>query len=362
MSYTKIEFKGTVSFSWNYPYTGGAIIADVNDISGIPDPDNLEPLQAMMPPADDAPLGTQVLFNNIGLNSINLVGFGSGQTIIVLSPKSTVNVYSTDTSSSEGKWGVIQASGGDLGIIELNVKSLDPAIIIDGGTVNAGNIGNIAIDTKPILKSLGSVASVGVLANTTASGSIAPIKLVGGSGVNISNADGKLGDISIALNNELSGITKLNVGNIELSSSSITTTDNSLLSLNKVTIDKDSNVTIPGKLIFNGVTFPTLIKAFVVFNNVLTTDKSIISISSQKNISQVGVSSGYYTITFLNSFSDIKYGVLISLGSSGTPPNIGIRHGYVISKQMDCVVIVIVDASGQILFDAPDVTIAIIAP
>ena len=57
-----------------------------------------------------------------------------------------------------------------------------------------------------------------------------------------------------------------------------------------------------------------------------------------------------------------NYGVEISCSNSGTPPNLGVRIGYDVSRSTGSVSIVITDGSGEYLPDAPDgITVSIMS-
>ena len=374
MSYSAITLNANTHFTWNYPYVSGAvIISDINDLTV-----ELANLEAYMPYGGNVPLGSSVMFNNLGPNSVVLMDFFGGETIATLAPGDVIKVYLTNSTDTSDIWRAVQIKGGSIGIVGLDVSASDSTITVMGSPVEAGTSGNIQVGTNSVLQSVGALNSQGILVSTTQDASnITTRTLVAGNGVAITNPDGSSGNISVALQDSISNLSALNVGSINLSTNSISTLSSndlnittsaatSSLNLNGVGIDTNSNITIPGSLTVQGnFVSSSIMKAWVLFTNTITTSTNIISqlaVFNVVSVTQDTQDTGYYTITFNTPFSDTNYGVLISLGSAGTPPGIAVRHGFVISKQKSNLVIVVVDASGQIVADAPNgVTIGIVS-
>lgn len=374
MSYSNIIVTNKTSFSWNYPYTGGDIISDINDLTT-----SVVNATATMPPANDIDLGTSVTFNNISPSlPINIVEFGSLIPIVTIAQGSAVTIYLVNNTYASGVWRSVQLVGGSLGVTGVTLTTSSSALSISDPEITSGQSGTIDIEASPALNAISNLQDTGivVVVNDNEPYEIDTVKLVSGNGIVITNPEGTNGDINIALNSNIGNLTQVSVGNITLANTSISSNSGlsistngkgNPLNLNGVSIDNNSNVIFPNSVTFTGsLSSPSFAKAWVVFNNIVTTTSSIVTILSSSGITDVEVTtnanSGYYTIIFATPFEDTNYGVLFGLGSSGTPPNISVRHCYVIAKQTTNMVIAIVDASGQLVTDAPDgVTVALIS-
>lgn len=351
MSYSSIIVEDHDNFSWNYPYTNGVIISDINDLTSNSD------VSASMPAANNISVGTSVFFNNIGAYNITIYNYGT-DLIAKLTPGSVVTIYLIDSYSAAGGWRAVQTNGGSLGIMSLDVVASDTAISVQGSPVTAGTSGKITIGTDYVLQSLSSLknsSSQGILVSTAIDASVITTRsLVAGSGIDITNADGVAGNIRIDLSDTIPELTSLDVGGLSLSDNSITVTNADPININGVEIDNAGNIIIPGT-ITSSTNLVQVITTWGYFNNIRTTTQNIIKLFASNNIQSIAVTDlGYYKITFTIPMTDINYGVVITPGSSGTPPNILVRHGYPISKQTTDVVIALVDASGQLVSDAPD--------
>jgi hypothetical protein len=120
--------------------------------------------------------------------------------------------------------------------------------------------------------------------------------------------------------------------------------------INDSAFDVDGNLTVANNLTVTGsFNNPFTPKAWCIFTDI----SNIIVIESQSNVSSiVNNSDGIYEIFFTTPMSDINYGVLISLGSTGGSFPF-VSHGFWTTRNTSSVVISIVDASGELVSSVP---------
>ena len=68
MSYSLINLTSDVTLSWPYPFTGGVVVSDINDIIS----DN-DLRTVTLPSSKLVPVGTSLLFNNVGASDFALL-------------------------------------------------------------------------------------------------------------------------------------------------------------------------------------------------------------------------------------------------------------------------------------------------
>ena len=94
MSYQLINLDSNIALSWAYPFTGGVVVANINDVSASADGYTLT-----LPPANLVPTGTTLLFNNIGFHHfIILDNIGLPITGSTIAPGGIIQIYLTSST------------------------------------------------------------------------------------------------------------------------------------------------------------------------------------------------------------------------------------------------------------------------
>ena len=312
-----------------------------------------------------------MIFSN--LSSYNfIVNKNDGTTLYTINSGVIVDLKLYDNSTAAGGWRMIPFLGGYSGITSFSAQSTDSTIVITNGSVSPpGATINFQLPTS--IKNLNNVSTTGFPVITATS----PLtwitrSLVAGNNITINNNDGINANPQISVNDTLSGLTSLQVGEFVISANNLTSNqpDGSLdftsrgtgyLILNNVTIDTTGNMVVNGNLEVDG-TFknPFTPKAWCTFNDVLNNTVHDITLIAGRNVSSVDfVSTGNYKINFTTALSNINYGVTITMGTTGgaTP---FVSHGFYAVKETTYVTITIVDASGQLVSSVPNGTTVVI--
>lgn len=360
VSYQKIILTEDITLSWPSSFATSTIAAGFNDVE--PNQDGWE---IILPDATLASLGNDIIFNNISFHNF-VIKKNDGVLLHTVNPGNIVDFKLYDNSTSAGEWRIIPFLGGYNGITSLTAQSSDGTIVITGGIVSPSG-GTINFQLTDSIKNLNDVNTTGFTVIKTISPlTWGTVQLVAGSNIAITNPDGINASPVISLNDNVAGLTSLQVGEFVISGNNLTSNqpDGSLdftssgtgyLILNDVTIDTTGNMVVNGNLEVVG-TFknPFTPKAWCNFTDILGGDIHDITLVSGANVSSVVfVSTGNYQINFTTALSNINYGVIITLGTTGgTLPFVS--HGFYAVKELNYVTITIVDASGQLVSSVPN--------
>jgi hypothetical protein len=189
------------------------------------------------------------------------------------------------------------------------------------------------------------------------------VSLNGGSNITITSPDGQAGDPVIDLKTNVS-VAQVTAGNVVINNDLITNTDangvlnivsngtTSHLNLNSVLIDVVGNLTANNLTIEGTFNSVNTAKAWCRFTNT----SGLIAVSSVYNVSSVtyNTTNNQYTINFISPMGNLNYGVFINCANNNSTPPLQTRIGYDIIRQLSSVVIVLADASGEILPDIPE--------
>jgi hypothetical protein len=352
MSYSKIILNRDIKLSWAYPFTGGEIINDFNDI---------EPTESnytlSLPPANVVSTGTNFVINNVGIDDFVLLdNDGIPLPISSIAGGEIRQLYLTDSSTAAGLWQVIPFGGGTSGLVSFSVESLNQSLSVKPGTIIPPSNLNIQFAVSDSLNNLNNLTTqvqngfLVITGNTPLS--YVSRKIGGGTNIDVQSGDGATNDVIINLADSLVGLSSINVGNLSISVNTITTAtgsqdinlatvDDGVINLNSTQIDGSGNMTIPGKIIN-----PATAKAYCFFydNNAASNN---IQIESSFNIASVSGAQGSYVITFATPFPDGNYLVLPAL-SRGTEV-IAPFQVFFRSKTATEVIIFTVDTLGNLL-------------
>src|SRR5271154_4673942 len=335
-SYQLINLTSDIVLTWPFSFVGPPTVADINDVSP-----NQNGWTIAMPDATLAPVGQNVVFNNVSAFSFQIIANDLITVIATIASGEVVTLYlydNTTVPASNGLWRVIPYGNGTNAITALTAQSTDSSITITNGAI-----------TPP-----GGVINFQLPASLT----------------NLNTTITKIGFAVITglspLAWTIGPLTSLMVGNFTISGEVITndtvngniqivTNGTGQVQINGVNIDTSGNIT--------GINNFVTPKAFCMFTDTIVGNSNDIVIYDQQNVATVTGSAGAYTITFLSSMISSTYGVIITLGSTGGDFPF-ISNGYFISssRSVDSVSIVITDASGELVLSTPNgVTVMILS-
>lgn len=363
-SYQKIELMGNITLYFPfYTPTGQLSITDrINVISDQAD------REIVLPNATQAQNGSFFLFNNVGAESFKLM-LNDGTTELTTILAGEVKEISIDeNTTTNGVWSVLPYGSGQNAITTVGVNSSNDSLIITGEPLEPPG-GSIGFQISDSLSNLNQIASTGFITITANEPSTyATRNLVAGSNIEIDNSDGMNGDPVINVNNSISNLNSVAVGDITLSGSTITnnnangdisisTNGTGVISTNGVSIDVSGNITNVNDLTVNGVfNNAYLPEAWGVFTDTINAGVNTIVIEKSQNIDSITGNNGNYVVNFSTPMSSINYGVILSLGSNynggALPPPI--YHAFWTVRTTNSVTISILDASGEFVQSVPD--------
>lgn len=350
----------------DYPYsanTSNFTVADIIEVTATEDN-----LKIILPDATESGPGFTITFNNIGLDSVDIVLFDGVIDLTTLAAGEIKTVYISDSTTSNGVWRVLGPAGGSNGINNLVIDSTNNSINITGSPVsNPG--GTVDLTLPPIIANIIDLSSFVpgiVLINPTATNPWSIGIIAGDTNITVDNGDGadSGAPIVIKLDNNIA-LAEVTAGNIVVNNNTISNTDvdgvvninsngtSSNINLNGVQIDKNRNITNINSISITG-TFNSsnTAKAWCRFTNTTGT----IVMTANYNVSGVTLdtNSSQYTISFTTPLSTTEYAVGITCANNNSSSPLQTRIGYDIIKTVNHVVIVLADVSGEMLADLPE--------
>lgn len=367
VSYQLINLTANITLSWPSSFATSIVAAGYNEITT-----SQNGYIITLPDATLASAGVDVIFSNLS-NYNFIVNKNDGTLLFIVNSGVIVDFKLYDNSTSAGGWRIIPFLGGYNGITSFTAQSTDNTITITNGNNVQPPGATINFQLPNSIKNLNNVATTGFPVITATN----PLtwttrQLVAGTNISIDNPDGIATNPTINVNDSLSGLTSLQVGNFVLSSNTLTSnqangtldftsTGTGYLIFNDVTIDTSGNMVVNGNLEVDG-TFknPFTSKAWCTFTDILNNNVHDITLIAGANVSSVEfVSTGNYKINFTTALSNINYGVTITMGTTGGSSPF-VSHGFYTVQETGYVTITIVDASGQLVSSVPNGTTVVI--
>lgn len=362
-SYQLISLISDIVLTWPFSFVGPPTVADINDVNP-----NQNGWTAAMPDATLAPVGQNIVFNNVSAFSFQIIANDLITIIATIAAGEVVTLYlydNTTVPASNGLWRVIPYGGGTNAITALTAQSTDSSITITNGAITPPG-GTINFKLPLSLTNLNTtISAIGFPVITGLSPlTWTTVNFLSDSNISIDHPDGTTGDPVFSLASTIGPLTSLMVGNFTISGEIITndTTNGNIqlstngtgqVQINGVGIDISGNLIGVNNLTVNG-TFnnPFTPKAWCVFTDTIFGISNLIVIQNQANIASITGSAGTYTINFTTPMSSINYGVFITLGSTGGSLPF-ISNAYWIVRQTTSVTIIVTDASGELVLSAP---------
>ena len=355
-----------------FPYsTGtGVQVTDIIDVAPTQNGYNI-----YLPNATQTQAGFFITFNNVSAFSFTVTLNDRITNLLTINAGGIVDVYLVNSTTTNGTWRFIPSGGGTNSIVALSVTGSDGSVNVTNPNITppGGTVDLALPQALSAIMNLVNLNTPGYLVVTSLNPFAYQIRtLQDDSNIVLTNPGGVNGNTTIGLSPNVA-VNQLDAGNIVVQGNIIQNTDSngilaissfgtsSLLTLNNVDIDTNSNVSNINNLSISGsFNSPNTLKAWCRFTN---TAGTIVALS-KVNVATITYNSinSQYLITFTTPMGNTNYGVEISCSNSGTPPNLGVRIGYDVSRSTGSVSIVITDGSGEYLPDAPDgITVSIMS-
>lgn len=350
----------TENVTLDYPNSADVTNTSVRDITDIQA--TVDNLKIFLPDATNTIEYITLSFNNVGSKDVDLFLHDqlTIQDTIAVGEFKTYYMY--DNITSNGIWREVPAVSGFNGISTLNLNSSDSSInIIDGNVTNPG--GTVDFKLNPINATISALANVApgiVVIDPLAPSPWSVRSIVGDDNIDIFNANGKDGNPTISLVDDISAVTAA-IGGVDIYNEVVTTNQsdiplnlvsngaNSHINLNGITISASSNISGIVDLSIEGqFSAPNVAKATCRFTNTTGT----IALEKAFNVSSVtfNPTNFEYTINFENPMSDLNYIVAVHPSNISQIP-MQVRDGNDVIRQLGSATIVLYDAGGEMLAD-----------
>ena len=374
VSYQLITLNSNIVVTWPFSFASGTIIATINNVAP-----TANGFTITLPDATLASTGQCIYFNNVSGYSFTVLA-NDGTT--VLQTITTGQFYffylddNTTSPASNGLWSITSFGGGTTNITALTAFSSDGSITIANGVVSPPT-GNINFQLPASITNLNTASGTGFPV-ITASGpkTWSTRSIVAGTNMEVDNGNGVSGNPVINLVATLTALTSINVGNITLSGSAISSTTantgltissngSGTLNVNGVIVDGSRNISNVNNLTVSGVFLNSYTpKAWCIFTDTSFGTGNIIQRRDGANITSITGSNGQYTLTLTTPLSNANYGVLVTVGTAITGGIPFVAYGFsVFSAQTTTTCqIAVVDASGAFVLQAPSgITVQILS-
>ena len=209
-SYQKISLISNITLYWPfYTPSGEKTMTDIMDIE--PDQDGWS---ITLPDASLVGNGTNFLVNNISIHSFKLFKHDGITELATIAGGEVKFINLTDNTTNNGIWSVIPFGAGQSAITAITATSGNNSInITNGNIVPPGGVIDFTLPTS--LTNFNNINSTSFpVIKTTAPLTFGTVELVAGENIVITNASGISGEPVINLNNTVSGLNSLEVGDI----------------------------------------------------------------------------------------------------------------------------------------------------
>lgn len=323
-----------------------------------------------LPDATLASLGQNILFNNISTVPFQIMNNDGVTSIITISAGQSYYLYLRDILTANGVWSAIPFGGGTSAINAIEVNTTGTTLLVTNGSLTPPG-GKITLETAPSISNLvTNITTPGVLILTKTNPSTYTTRnLIGGTNIVIEDGDGVNNDPTISLEQSLSNLSSIDVGDLQLSGNVITTNAKNgevqissagtgKVNINGMQIDSNGNVTGLNNLTLKGAltiagsfSNPTSPKVIFNFTDTNVSGSSKIVQLSQYNVASVTGSGGTYTITFDTPLASTNYALNFASGSNGGTP--AANHVFWTLKTTTSLTIAVIDGSGVLVPYSP---------
>lgn len=356
-SYQHLFFAENLTLSWANPYTGGAVVMDMNDLSP-----TKEGLMMMLPFAHDVSPGTGFILNNVSAFAVSVIDVTLRE-IAALQGGDVLYFYLIDTSDAAGEWRVIPWGGGVNALTALTAQSSDASVLITDGKVSPPG-GVIDFQLPSCLSNLTLVKVGGLVIAKVDDHSLTfqTGTLQAGANIILENPDGLTGNPLIGLSSTLSQLVSLETQGLHIEGSTLTALENDLtlgnlhlqssgnkgvIALNPVTVDRQGNMAGIKDLSLTGRLLNSFIpKAWCCFvDNGQKTNNIILQDSA--GVASVTGSQGSYVITFAQALPNGNYGFALNIQKSSASNFV--REVFMQSRSGAFCIVYTTDAQGNLI-------------
>ena len=360
-TYQKIELTADIVMYWPfYTPSGDITIADIMDVEA-----SQNGWTIALPDASLSETGRNFIFSNISQYEFQVVLQDRITELTTIAAGEVKFINLTDNTTTNGIWSVIAFGGGQAAITTITAQSSDNSInITNGNLIPPGGVIDFALPQS--LTNFNDIAAIGFpVIKTTAPLTFNTVELVSGENIVITNVNGVSGEPVINLNNIVIGLSSLEVGDVTMSGSIITsniangnidmvTNGTGKLNFNGVTVDINNNIANVNDLTVNGkFSNPLMPSAWCVFTDTVTGEENTIVIENAQNISSITGSKGSYVINFTGPMDSINYAVFITVASDGGALPPPVYHSMWTVRNTNSLTIAILDASGEYVASVP---------
>lgn len=374
-SFADIDLTANLAFTWPAAFGAGFVIQDRMNIT--PDQDGW--IMTLPPANQGGAVSDGYVFANKGAFNF-IVQDNAANTLVTIASGEVYLISLVDATTQSGVWDADAFMAGETSITRIEVESSDSSVVITGSPAVAPT-GTIDITLQPALNSLQAVDALGfpALVNTDPMTYTARTFVAGNTGnLVIENPAGTDDNVSIDLNTDITGLSSLVVGSVQISGSTIETTGGntditfrsggtgSVLDLNTAIIDQSGNISANNINLTGSFVSPYVSKATIAFKDTVTDTNHVISPifgGTDTNLIPTFSSQGYYQCSFVTTRPDTNYTAIVQAAcTDGSQPLI--LHGRFVdsSKTTGGFLIAVTDASGELVASVPNgVTVTVFA-
>ena len=257
---TKISTGSDLSLSWPSIYSDNE-----NSINSTVEIETTNSgLSIILPDATLGSLGYTFVVVNKGNETFNLIKKDL-DVVYEMHPSNSIALYLSDNSTVNGEWGIIPFISGSTSISKIDVNQPESGLVITGSPVE-GN-GELSFQLNSMLLALESLSTNGILVKKDNS-TIQTKSIIGDNNITVTNGSGtENGNISISLNQNLTGINSADIGYLQMQENKIFSTNTGIVKFN-TSLGFDDGKGIVFYKAVNTSTFKTTLKGGEITENI----------------------------------------------------------------------------------------------
>lgn len=182
-------------------------------------------LSVTLPNATLSSTGSGSKFINNGPNDLLIKDFG-GTTIFTLEVSSAIEIALQENSTSNGEWQIFLNPTGGTAVTGVDATEPAKGFSISGVPIESGS-GTMVFeltDTLDSLETIGTGATGGLISKTAEDTLTLRTLTSGNTNIEVTNGNGVSGNPTVTMNEDLTGLTTVEVGNLTLEDNKITST------------------------------------------------------------------------------------------------------------------------------------------
>lgn len=176
---------------------------------------NTTGLSLVMPNATYVSVGQAVLFVNVGANTVTVYENDGVTPLLTLTSAQSTYAYLINNSTANGSWRTIAWGGGSAGVVTVAAVSTSTDLVITGSPIT--NAGTFTFSLAEDLLALTSFGAGTGIAVRTAANTWSLRTIIGTANqIVVTNGNGVAGNPTLALAQNISGITSVTASNIQI--------------------------------------------------------------------------------------------------------------------------------------------------